>query len=299
MTPRRPDGGRDVPPDDRRDAGGVEPVADAPPGEDADSPPLVGNWLSTLEDRFARCERLAVCLDFDGTLAPIVADPDDASVPARTRDALQRLADREAIDPAVVSGRALPDLRGRVPVDACALAGNHGLEIDRGGDVWVHPDAEAAREALERTLEEVETRLDAHPDCWIEDKDVTATVHHRGAGADAATVEGIVEAAVADEPALEATVGRKIVEIRPAVDWDKGDAVRALTPAAAAAVYVGDDVTDEDGFAALAALPCGGIGVLVGDRPSAADYRVHDVDGVRAFLEWLADAPVGGAAPDD
>jgi trehalose-phosphatase len=107
-------------------------------------------------------------------------------------------------------------------------------------------------------------------------------------------VRAAVRTALSDEPALVATEGRKIVEVRPDVEWHKGEAVCELVDDGerASAVYVGDDITDEDAFEALEDRSCWSVGVLVGDRPSAADYRVHDVDGVRAFLEWLDDAAV-------
>ena len=258
-----------------------------------EAPALLGNWLSMVEGRLSRCWHLTLCLDFDGTLAPIVADPDAAAMPADVERALRALADRPRVDPAVVSGRALSDLRERIDPDV-TLAGNHGLEIARGDSEWVHPGAAERREALERALADVAERLASYPDCRVADKGATATVHHRGADAGHATVRAAVDAAVADEPGLVATDGRKVVEVRPDVDRDKGDAVRELVDdrQSEAAVYVGDDITDEDAFAALDDLGCETMGVLVGRRCSAADYRVHDVDGVRAFLEWLDDAAV-------
>jgi trehalose 6-phosphate phosphatase len=266
--------------------------------DSGDAPALLGNWLPILEDRLAGAERLALCLDFDGTVAPIVDDPAAASMPERTERALSALADRPRVDLAVVSGRALADLRERVPVEGCALAGNHGLEIDRGGDRWVHPEVADRRTALERAHEAVERRVDGIDGCHVEDKRVTATVHFRRADVGRETVEPLVEAALDGETGLETTHGRQVIEIRPAVEWDKGAAVRELVDERATAIYVGDDTTDEDAFEALDELPRGGVGVLVGCRPSAAEFRVHDVDSVRAFLEWLAEVDAPGGTAD-
>jgi len=259
--------------------------------------PLLGNWLRLVEDRLAGAGRLTLCLDFDGTLAPIVEAPDDASMPERTGAALRDLTDRPAVDVAVVSGRGLGDLRGRVPVDGVALAGNHGLEIARDGERWVHPEVDPT--ALDRVRATVEERVASLPGVRVEDKRLTATVHVRGADVGRGEVRPLVESAVADEPAFETGVGRQVVEIRPSVEWDKGEAVQELA-AGGLTMYVGDDRTDEDAFRALGDLPGGGIGVLVGDRPTAAEFRVHDVDGVRAFLEWLVDdhLPSGGPESD-
>jgi trehalose 6-phosphate phosphatase len=272
---------------------------DAEGGREDAVPPLLGNWLPLLADRLADADRLALCLDFDGTLAPIVEDPDAAGLPARTESAVEALADRPDVDLAVVSGRGLEDLREKVDVDGLALAGNHGLEIDRDGDRWTHPDVDPA--ALERVRAAVADRVASIEGCHVEDKRLTATVHVRQAAVDPDEVRPIVESAVGDEAGFEVTDGRQIVEIRPDVAWHKGDAVRELVAEDAGTIYVGDDVTDEDAFHALGDLPHGGTGVLVGDRPSAAAFRVHDVDGVRAFLEWLADcyAPVAETTDGD
>jgi trehalose 6-phosphate phosphatase len=257
--------------------------------------PLLGNWLSTLADRLAEAEQLSLCLDFDGTLAPIVKDPDAAEMPARTASALESLAERPRVDVAVVSGRALEDLRDRVRVDGCALAGNHGLETDRDGDRWVHPEVD--REALERVRETVLDRVADVPGCHVEDKGLTATVHFRQADVGREEIAPLVEEAVAEEPTIETSPGRQIVEVRPTVEWDKGHAVRELVDERSMAVYVGDDTTDEDAFRAVEELPGGGIGVLVGEGPSAAEFRIHDVDGVRAFLKWLAEGNAPGEDP--
>lgn len=265
---------------------------DRPDGGDGDLP-LLGNWLSLLEDRLSGAERLALCLDFDGTLAPIVEDPDAATMPERTASALEELAGHPGVDLAVVSGRGLEDLRERVAVDGCVLAGNHGLEIDHGGDRWTHPDVDP--EALDRVRETVAERVASIDGCHVEDKRLTATVHFRRADVGREEIRPLVRSAVDGVPGFEATDGRQIVEIRPAVEWDKGAAVRELVDDRSLGMYVGDDTTDEDAFEALDDLPAGGVGILVGDRPSAAEFRVHDVDGVRAFLEWLAD----GHVPDD
>ena len=259
--------------------------------------PLLGNWLSLVDERLADAESVTLCLDFDGTLAPIVEDPDAATVPPATASALEALLDRPGVEVAVVSGRGLEDLRERVPVEGCALAGNHGLEIARDGDRWVHPEVD--REALERVRETVADRVADVPGCHVEDKRLTATVHFRRADVGSEEISPLVEEAVADEPTLETSDGRQIVEVRPAVEWDKGHAVRELVEEGSTAIYVGDDTTDEDAFRVLEELPGGGIGVLVGDGPSAAEFRVHDVDGVRAFLEWLADAVDGGPPGGD
>lgn len=266
-----------------------------PDGRDGDAPAdsvpgvplLLGECLPVLEDRLAGSDGLTLCTDFDGTLAPVVEDPAAASIPDRTRRALAELAERPAVDVAVISGRHLADLRERVDVAGCTFAGNHGLELERDGERWVHPEVERRRADLERILETLSRRVEALSGCRLEDKGLSATVHHRGAPVDHDRVRALVAAVLADEQGFEPRDGRKVVEVRPIVEWDKGAAVRHLADERRATVYLGDDVTDEDAFRALRALPTPGVGVLVGERPSAATFRVPDADGVRAFLEWL------------
>ncbi len=259
------------------------------PAHSEPSPPLIGNWLDHIKTRLDDAEQVAVCLDFDGTLAPIVEDPTAASMPERAGAALQQIADTTHVAVVIVSGRAISDVETRLPVTDCVIAGNHGLEIQRANDHWVHPDVVDARPDLEQAKTTLESAVDPISGCHLEDKQYSVTVHFRGAEISRDTVQYIVTSAISGLGTLQASDGRQIVEIRPDVSWDKGDAVTQIVADDAFAIYVGDDTTDEDAFHALQARSNGGLGILVGDRPSAADFRVHDVDGVRAFLEWLAE----------
>lgn len=156
--------------------------------------------VSGLREAIETASGLIVCLDFDGTLAPIVDDPDDAAIRPVNRRFLRALADAPAVTVAVVSGRSLDDLRARVAVEGALYAGNHGLE-------WAGPDgrtvAEAARDTrrvLRATVERLDARLSDVPGCTIEDKGLTATVHYRRVPASAVprvreTTAAVVESA--------------------------------------------------------------------------------------------------------
>lgn len=238
---------------------------------------------------------LLVGLDFDGTLAPIVPVPDEAALPDATRPLLHALAGRSDTRVAIVSGRGLDDLRTRIDAPGLFFAGNHGLEIDGPGVRRVHDDAQAARPGLARAVAELHTALHGVPGVIVEDKGLTASVHFRMVD-DADTAERIrqhVHETCARHPNLRATDGKKVVEIRPDVDWNKGRAFEFLRQVvgsgatAAPALFIGDDRTDEDAFRVVGR---DGWSIVVGDPPghdSIARGRLASTDAVADFLRQL------------
>ena len=179
----------------------------------------------------------AILLDVDGTLAPIVARPELAQVPDETRAEVARLAARYALV-ACISGRTGEEARRLVGVDGVVYVGTHGLELA--------PEAERWRAALRPFA-----ALDWP---WLEDKGLTVALHWREAPDEAAAraeLDGVAE--LAREAGLEAHWGRKVLELRPPVDADKGTAVRTLleTRGLGRALYAGDDATDLDAFRGL------------------------------------------------
>jgi trehalose 6-phosphate phosphatase len=183
-------------------------------------------------------ERSALVFDVDGTLAPIAPRPELAAVPTETRAQLERLASRYLLL-AFVSGRPGADAERMVAVPGARYVGNHGLELD--------PRAVALVPAIEAFRDSV--GLD------VEDKGLTLTYHFRAADDEEAARAGLEEVATRAQAAgLVPRWGRKVLEIRPDVDADKGTAVLALIRECNAerALYAGDDTTDLDAFAALA-----------------------------------------------
>jgi trehalose 6-phosphate phosphatase len=182
-------------------------------------------------------EKSALVFDVDGVLAPIAARPELASVPEETRTELRRLAARYLLV-ACLSGRSGEDARRLVAIEEVTVVGNHGLELE--------PRAVALAPAIGRFRDSV-----ALP---VEDKGLSLAYHYREAPDEAAArreLERVAARARAD--GLRARWGRKVLEIRPAIDADKGTAVRALLRRAGArrALYAGDDATDLDAFAGL------------------------------------------------
>lgn len=243
-------------------------------------------------DQLADATGLLVGIDFDGTLAPIAADPDEPTITTACQQAIERLAAHPDTRVAVISGRELADLRGRVGLDGIVYAGNHGLELDRGSGTDEQLDAARHRQTLRTVLADLGDRLTEIPGVEIEDKGLTATVHVRQTPDERVDeVEDAVTTAVerADSE-LRIEPGKQVFELRPPVDWDKGSAIRSLSnemPTGWRAVYLGDDVTDDDAFREVRP---DGVGVLVGSRADAeADYRLPTQADVAPFLHWLVD----------
>jgi len=242
--------------------------------------------------------RLVLLLDFDGTLAPIVDRPEDARPLPEAIHAIEALRARGDVDIAVVSGRGLADARELSGLRGIAFAGNHGMEIE-GPDVSeVHDEAAAARPALERVRDSLLADLENVAGSIVEDKGLTLSIHYRmTSDSDADRVRDAVRSATENIEELRVTKGKKVLEIRPNVDWHKGRAVEFLLdhlrpPAGAPVLYLGDDTTDEDAFRALTAWPGGsGEGVLVAaaDGDTAARSRVRDPAAAADLLQALAD----------
>jgi len=235
---------------------------------------------------------VALFLDYDGTLTPIVARPELAVAPPGTTEVLERLARVCVVG--IISGRDLDDLRSMIDPVGVWLAGSHGFDV-AGPDGSRH-EVEAGRAllpVLADAADELSDALAVIPGAWVERKRFAIAAHYRQVADDAVpAVEAAVDRVLSHHAGLRKTGGKRIFELRPAVAWDKGRALWFLFDQTGARrgettpVYLGDDVTDEDAFAALAGV---GVGIVVddGDRPTAAAYRLRDPDEVRTLLDDL------------
>jgi trehalose-phosphatase len=236
----------------------------------------------------------AIFLDYDGTLTPNADDPAEARLDGKTRRVLQRLARHMFV--AVISGRSLADVEQMVGIEELAYAGSHGFEIRSGIGYF---DDDRSRQRYLPTLQRAEdepTGTTRHLlGVRIERKPYAIAVHYRGVEeslipAVEAQVDGLVERFAG----LVKSSGKKIFELRPAVDWDKGKALPAMldqfhvdcsrmTP-----LYIGDDTTDEDAFRSIGDR---GIGILVSEQPrrTHARFILRDPAEVTIFLEKLAE----------
>jgi trehalose 6-phosphate phosphatase len=231
---------------------------------------------------------LAVFLDVDGTLLEIAGAPDEVLVPARLLDILDRLHRRLGGAVALISGRRIAGLDRLLPVTGLPAAGLHGLERRRSDGVVVRGATEGLPEAARRTLADLAT---THRGVLIEDKGVAVAVHYRAAPEAEAAVRSCVGALMAEHAEnFELLDGKMVLEIRPR-GRHKGDAVASFMAEppfrGRQPVFVGDDVTDEDGFEAVNRL--GGWSVRVGDAQTThARFRLADVSAVIDWLDRLA-----------
>lgn len=232
-----------------------------------------------------RVETAALFLDLDGTLAAIEPHPGAVGPDQGRNDTLARLGKALEGRLAVVSGRGLADIDRILAGGVAAVAGVHGLDRRRADGRRV---ADPPSPQLIQARVAVEAALCPHPGLVIEDKGLAFAIHFRQAPEMAAEVADVA-GSVASSLGLVLQPGDMVVELRPP-GHDKGDAIAAFMAEPPfrgfVPVFVGDDLTDENGFRAAARL--GGYGVLVGRlRASDARYRLGDV---AAVLDWLGAA---------
>jgi trehalose 6-phosphate phosphatase len=227
----------------------------------------------------------ALFLDFDGTLVELAEAPDAISVSPDVPPLLARLNEHLGGRLALVSGRSIQGLERHVDCSGLAVSGSHGIELRLrdGSNVPL-----AARHDLSEARERVRQLASEVPGLLVEDKPFGIALHFRQAPQEQARVMAVMTE-LARTNGLTLQEGKMVVEIRPP-GADKGDAVRAFMAepgfAGARPLFVGDDLTDEDAFAAAAAM--GGAGILVGPaRETAARWRLPDVT---AVIGWLDEA---------
>lgn len=245
--------------------------------------------------RIARQPAVLLLLDFDGTLSEIVPRHENATLRPGNAGLLKALLRKPGYTVGVISGRELSDVSSRVGVPGLVYAGNHGLEICGPHLEYRHPDVAAIIPALSETAARLAYGLTDVPGALVENKTLSLTVHFRRTPADrhelvAAIFEDVVKPLI-DDGLCRVTSGKAVLELRPTVDWHKGRAlefIRSRLSPGAFPIYIGDDATDEDAFAA--AQDAGGCGIFVGPAgsPTRARYRLGSPAVVSNALASLA-----------
>ncbi|MCH8893831.1 MAG: trehalose-phosphatase [Chloroflexi bacterium] len=244
-------------------------------------PHLLNIW-PTVSRQLAGSPRVLLLFDYDGTLTPIVARPEIATLSDEMRRSLSVLAAMDRFVVGVVSGRGLADLEALVAIPGLVYAGNHGLEMRGGGMDFLHPEALAFEASLAEVARLLERALAEVPGILVDNKRLTLSVHFRSTpDSYSAQVNATVLTTAA--PFVEAgqmkiTRGKKLLEVRPNLDWGKGKAIEKIREDCGDSpltMFFGDDATDEDGFAVV--QNAGGLAVFIGP-PRHGTIALHQLD---------------------
>ncbi len=260
----------------------------------------LANHRPDIETRIRAADHVLIACDFDGTLSPIVPRPEDAYILPECADALRQLTEQPGYAVAIVSGRALEDVRGRVGLPNAIYSGNHGIEIAAPGLAFEDDVAERARLLMADLRRALERPVSQISGVFLEDKGLSLSVHSRMTPEELEPkVREIVHDATAGAVAdgkITVVRGKKVLDIRPAAARDKGAALRfimdtllRMAETQLFPIYIGDDTTDEDAFREVNLS--GGLSILVGepDRDTVATYRLDSPADVAGFLNGLVD----------
>jgi trehalose 6-phosphate phosphatase len=239
-------------------------------------------------------------LDIDGTLAPLHPDPTAVTITPALKDAIAKLAAR--FDVVMISGRATDDSRRIIGSDRVTYVGNHGSQFLHDGVESVLPAALAFLPRVQEIVVAALARFKAFEGIYVEDKGPSMSIHYRTV-ADRAAAERAIDGFLDEQPAAKGlwlTKGKMVREVRPPLAITKGTALTAVVEERGlrAAVMLGDDTTDVDGFRAVSQLREAGaihglsVGVLSDGTPAellaTVDYTLAGTDAVERLLTWLA-----------
>ena len=258
---------------------------------------LLSYW-SVVAIRVREAKNVLLLIDYDGTLTPIVEKPELAILSSETKSILQWLAENPRLTLGIISGRTMEDLRERVGINGIIYAGNHGLEIEGSGISFVNSTAKRIEPLLHSLYQELSNALANIKGAIIEDKGLTLSLHYRLVDevhlAELNKTFYRVTAPLSTSDKIRITKGKKVYEVRPAVDWNKGKAIALIVQKAREGkpltIFLGDDVTDYDGFRLV--NKNAGVSIYVGEETTepVAQYFLYSPEEVHQFLGMLGNA---------
>ena len=264
--------------------------------QENEKPAALPNALEKIEELFEKKgnRQFSIFLDYDGTLTPIVSDPDAAELPDDNRKIITELSNITPVT--IISGRDLKDLKSKIEISTAIYAGSHGFDITGpDGLEMVHESEQEVTPALDEAEKCLKEELKDIKGSKIERKKFAIAVHYRNVeNKDVKEVIDAVKKEANRHEILKTGSGKKVLELKPDIDWNKGYALNWLTEKLGwdrenyLRIYLGDDITDEDGFKALRE---DGIGILVGTHgeETSASFALRNTDEVSRFLEKLKD----------
>ncbi|XP_065864355.1 trehalose-phosphate phosphatase B-like isoform X1 [Euphorbia lathyris] len=250
----------------------------------------------------AEGKKIVVFLDYDGTLSPIVDDPDQAFMSPKMRSAVQQVA--SLFPTAIVSGRSRDKVKAFVQLHNVTYAGSHGMDIStttpsfngQENEVIYFQPAKDFLPTIQEILKILEEKTKVIKGSLIEDNTFCISVHYRRVNPEEVdTLKEIVKSIMDAYPAFRISGGRKVIEIRPRIDWDKGRALQYLIQNLGFGdtndflpLYIGDDKTDEDAFEMITEIGQG-YPIIVSSiaKETKATYSLRDTNEVKDFLDQL------------
>lgn len=254
-----------------------------------------------------------MCADFDGTIVPIKPRPEQAYLDQPTRLLLRNISQNKRFSVGIISGRALKDLQQKITISNLIFAGNHGLEISYNKRNFVYPAAKKYMRAISTIARKLSQALGAFPETTLETKGLSLSLHYRlvkkeGLSSLKEKFFQIIQPYI-QQKKIKLTYGKKVWELRPPIEWDKGKALLWLMqrlgrhlslpkktylaesppsrPKGILLIYLGDDATDEDAFRATNQLE--GISIFVGRKKrSLARYRLKSTKDTRRLLQKIS-----------
>jgi trehalose-phosphatase len=248
--------------------------------------------------RIREAKHILLLIDYDGTLTPIVEKPELANLSPEVKERLQELAKNPYLTLGIISGRTLEDLQQRVDINDIIYAANHGLEIEGPGISFVNPAAKQATPLLHSLCQDISKAIAGIKGARIDNKGLTLSLHYRlvdesQLGELNKIFRHIVKTPLASGQ-IRITPSKKAYDVRPAADWDKGKAVEFIAQKLTGVdkplmLFLGDDVTDYDGFRTVDMN--GGISIFVGEETTnpPAQYFLYSPKEVYQFLRMLID----------
>jgi alpha,alpha-trehalase len=251
------------------------------------------NW-ERIQDRIRKSRFFPLLLDYDGTLTPIVSRPDLAVCSPEIKLLLERLGNLPNVYLAIISGRALEDIREKVGLPKITYVGNHGLSIQNPAGIHKKRLSPERQREFEKIRQELKDLLGQIPGVLFEDKGLILAIHYRNSRKeDIPRIRQVVEKKAEEtKERWQISHGKMVSEVRPKFDFDKGQAVRSLlkgfSPQGLLPFYLGDDQTDEDAFRVIKGQ---GITVYIGtgQANSEAEYNLQSPMEVEIFLRRCED----------
>ncbi len=242
----------------------------------------------TLQKKLKNAEKIFLFLDYDGTLTPIVKKPELAKLDSQLKKLLRKISVKYPT--AIISGRPLKEIKKLVGIKNIIYSGNHGLEIEINGKKIIQNASRESKKEICRIKDKLAKEIKKIDGAFLEDKGLTLSIHWRLVNKkNLLKLFATIRAVIRNNSCVVLTKGKKVWEIRPNINWNKGNAVRfilSLLPTAYCPlpIFIGDDTTDEDAFRTLK----NGITVRIGKSKSTkARYYLKNQSEIQGFLKTL------------